>query len=63
MGILLWRMDILTGSATATATTSEPYSPMLQGSTQIEQGVNAIDRAQRAKTQIETNYKLEMQGL
>ncbi len=52
IGFLFWRSDIFSPKATPAP---EGTSDLVHGSTQVEQGTNAIQAAQNAKNLLENN--------
>lgn len=61
IALLFWRSDLFLGGSPGNIQNQNSY--FSGGSTPIEQGVNAIQQAQKAKQQLENQYKQETQSL
>lgn len=58
IGFFVWRSDLFTPKPAAAPVGT---SDLIQGSTQIEQGTNAINAARKAKQAVENNYAQQQQ--
>jgi len=61
IAFLFWRSDLFSSGSPENIQNQDSY--FSGGSTPIEQGVNAIQQAQKAKQQLENQYKQETQSL
>ncbi|MDE1925405.1 MAG: hypothetical protein KGH79_04505 [Patescibacteria group bacterium] len=59
IAFLFWRPDLFSGKSSGNTQSQGSYSP--SSSTPVEQGINAIQQAQKAKQQIENQYNQETQ--
>ena len=63
IAFLFWRSDLFVAIPTATSTAAgNSVGTYVQGSTPIQQDLNAIGQAQQAKQQLENQSKQEMQS-
>ena len=60
IGLLVWRPDILSPKPSPE---TEKAAVPLQGSTQIERGINAVDAARDAKQRIERTSTQQQEAL